>query len=621
MKKYQAAAPTAVVLNDPVFAGRIQVNHEKTIPSALARCRETGRLDAFKLNWKPGMPNQPHVYWDSDVAKVVEGMALDLELHPDKRAEQELNDLVDLIVSAQGADGYLNTHFTVVAPEKRWTKIHSQHELYCAGHLMEAAVAHYHATGRRNFLDAMCRYADYIGTVFGPGEKQLHACPGHEEIELALCKLAAASGNSKYNDLAAYFIDERGQKPNYFVTREGVDESALEQMQAHRPVREQTEAVGHAVRAAYLYCGMADVAAAHEDRDLLNACAVLFENIRTRKMYITGGIGANAKEAFGPDWDLPNSSAYAESCAAIALVFFAQRMLNITGQAQYADVMERALYNGVLSGISLGGDEFFYQNMLEVNAVSSYAKTRQKWFSCSCCPTNFSRFLPQIGSLLWSESATAVRLHIPAAGTFESGARKIRVASQYPYDGGIAVEMAAAGNFEFHFRIPDWCKEVSVLRAGRPAAVEFSDGYMILSGPWQAGERLEITLAMPIRLLRANVMVAADAGRAAIMRGPLVYALESIDNKQPLAEMILPPDAGEFSLASADGLPAGTPAVVGNAWREINTENALYAEPALRLEPCRFTAIPYALWQNRGPAEMQVWTRVQTAAAAGPRSR
>ena len=326
------------------------------------------------------MPDMPHIFWDSDVAKVVEGMAYSILLRPDGRMEKRLNDLVDRIVSAQREDGYLNTHFSVVDQDKRWRTLHRDHELYCAGHLMEAAVAHHQATGRTNFLDAMCRYADYIDSVFGREEGKRRGYPGHEEIELALCRLAGETGREKYLKLAKYFVDERGQTPNYFVEEEGVSAEALAELQAHKPVREQTEAVGHAVRAGYLYAGMADVAAATGDAELLAACETLFENIRTRRMYITGGIGSHRDgERFDKDWNLPNETCYAESCAAISLALFARRMLNITGNGKYADVMERAMYNAIPCGISLDGVRYFYQNPLEMNLNTPYRRKHDCW--------------------------------------------------------------------------------------------------------------------------------------------------------------------------------------------------------------------------------------------------
>ncbi|MBO4630333.1 MAG: glycoside hydrolase family 127 protein, partial [Lentisphaeria bacterium] len=407
-------------LKDGVFAPRQETNWKTTIPGCIRRCEETGRLKAFELKWKEGDPDKPHIYWDSDVAKVLEGMSASLQIHPDPAMEKKLDELIDLVIGAQQPDGYLNTHFTVIDQDKRWTNLHDWHELYCAGHLMESAVAHYQATGRRKFLDAMCRYADYIDSLFGrdPGKKRGY--PGHEEIELALVKLYHASGEKRYLELARYFVEERGTEPNYFVTAENFPEAGLKNRQAHKPVREQTEADGHAVRAMYLFAGLADIAGETSDPALLECAERLFRNTVQRRMYITGGVGSTQfGEAFTHDFDLPNALAYAESCAAIGLALFAKRLLDITGKCEYADVLERVLYNNGLSGISLQGDTFFYANPLEVNETfferGHIYSSRQKWFDCSCCPTNYCRFLPRLGLFCADAAPDRLRIDIPAA--------------------------------------------------------------------------------------------------------------------------------------------------------------------------------------------------------------
>ena len=615
MKKFDFPDVSRVSILDKYLAPRIRTNHTATIPANLANFDRTGHIRAFDLKWKPGKPEMPHYFWDSDVAKVVEGMALALQIQPDSALEKQLNDIVRRIVSAQQPDGYLNTHFTVVEPEKRWTNLGRLHELYCAGHLMEAAVEHYRATGRTEFLDAMCRYADYIGKVFGRGKNQKRGYPGHEEIELALCKLAEATGKKKYLKLAKYFIDERGQEPNYFV-KEGSADPDLVYRQAHKPVREQTEAEGHAVRAGYLYAGMADVAAATGDEELLEVCKRLFDSLAGRRMYITGGIGSFADlERIGMDYYLPNDTAYAESCASIALVLFASRMLNITGEGKYADVVERAIYNGILSGIGLDGTEFFYQNVLEANEQSvkraelRHPPVRQSWFHCSCCPTNFCRFLPQIGRYIWSVSADAVRLNIPAAGEYRADGRRIRVSGGYPYDGAIRIEFAEGGNFAFALRIPAWCAKWSVRKNGKPVAGKPVSGYLACGKVWRAGDVLDVEFDMPVRVVYANEHMRNNAGRIALERGPLVYALESVDNGECLANLQLPADPEAYKLAKVKGLPAGTVALKASGRREVRADDALYSANAPSVRKCTVTAIPYALWENRGKSEMQVWTR------------
>ena len=620
--KYATPAPSAVSLADPVLAPRVEANRAATIPACLRHFEKEHCIDALKLKWKKGDKWYPHIFWDSDVAKVVEGMARELARRPDPKLAKELDRMAKLIVSAQRPDGYLNTHFTLVEPEKRWTNLHDWHELYCAGHLMEAAVAHFEATGQRFFLDAMRRYADLIAKTFGRKRGQKRGYPGHEEIELALCGLARATGERKYLDLARYFVDERGRKPNYYVKREGWQEWRLPYLQAHKPAREQREAVGHSVRWAYLCCGMADVADATGDAGLLDACRAMWENATTRRMLVTGGIGTDrGSEAFERDFKLDNLTAYAESCAAIGLALFSRRMFAIAGGARYLDVIERALYNGIVSGVSLSGDRFFYQNPLASGPDSPYARERQAWFYCSCCPTNFARFLPQAAQLCWALAPGEVRLCIPAASELklENGLR-IVVEGKYPYDGAVKIRFAkgaaaaAAAPFALSLRIPDWCAKFSVAVNGKRVAAKAKDGWVSLKRAWRPGDEVALDLAMPVQVLRANDNVAADAGRIALQRGPLVYALESVDNGPGLHRLSIPAKQ-DFKLVAAKGLPKGTVAIAGEAFETSRPGDALYSDAAPRTRRRRFVAIPYALWQNRGPSEMQVWT----LAAAGGR--
>ena len=614
--KFTAPAPSSVSLADPVLAPRVAANRAATIPACLKHFEKEHCIDALKLKWRKGAKWYPHIFWDSDVAKVVEGMARELARRPDPALAKELDRVARLIVSAQRPDGYLNTHFTLVEPEKRWTNLHDWHELYCAGHLMEAAVAHAEATGERFFLDAMRRYADLIAKTFGRRRGQKRGYPGHEEIELALCRLAEATGEKKYLDLAAYFVDERGRKPNYYVEKEGWQSWRLEYLQAHRPPREQREAVGHSVRWAYLCCGMADVAAATGDAGLLEACRAMWENATGRRMLVTGGIGTDRyNEAFERDWKLDNLTAYAESCAAIGLALFSRRMHAITGEARYLDVIERALYNGIPSGVSLSGDRFFYQNPLASGVDSPYARERQAWFYCSCCPTNFARFWPQAAQLCWALAPGEVRLCVPAASEIrlENGLR-IVVTGKYPYDGAIRIRFAKeaaaapAAPFALSLRIPDWCAKFSLALNGKRVAAKAKGGFVSLKRAWKPGDEVALDLAMPVRVLRANDNVAADAGRIALQRGPLVYALESVDNGPALQRLSIPAKQ-DFRLVAAKGLPRGTVAIAGAALETARPGDALYSDAAPRTRRRRFVAIPYALWQNRGPAEMQVWTR------------
>ena len=613
--KYATPAPASVSLADPVLAPRVEANRTATIPACLKHFEKEHCIDALKLKWKKGDKWYPHIFWDSDVAKVVEGRARELARRPDPALAKELDRVAKLIVSAQQPDGYLNTHFTLVEPEKRWTNLHDWHELYCAGHLMEAAAAHFEATGERFFLDAMRRYADLIAKTFGRRRGQKRGYPGHEEIELALCRLARATGERKYLDLAHYFVDERGRAPNYYVEKEGWQSWRLEYLQAHKPPREQREAVGHAVRWAYLCCGMVDAGDAKPDVGLLEAAVAMWKNATKRRMLVTGGIGtARDGEAFERDFKLDNLTAYAESCAAIGLALLSRRLHDLTGGARGIDVFERALYNGIPSGVSLSGDRFFYQNPLASNADSPYARERQAWFYCSCCPTNFARFWPQAAQLCWALAPGEVRLCIPAASELKlDNGLRIVVEGKYPYDGAVKIRFAkgaaaAAVPFALSLRIPDWCETFSVAVNGKRAAAKAKDGWVSLKRAWKPGDEVALDLAMPVRVLRANDSVAADAGCIALQRGPLVSALESVDNGPGLHRLSIPAKQ-DFKLVAAKGLPRGTVAIAGTAFETTRPGEELYSDAAPRTRRRRFVAIPYALWQNRGPAEMQVWTR------------
>ncbi|MBP5233927.1 MAG: glycoside hydrolase family 127 protein, partial [Planctomycetes bacterium] len=557
------SALRAIRLHDRVLAPRQASHLAATLPSSLKRCEETGRLDAFRLQWREGMPNHPHVFWDSDVAKVVEGMAAAVEAGAGGEVAAELERLVDLIVSAQQPDGYLNTFFTQCEPERRWADIFNAHELYCAGHLMEAAVAHFRATGSRKFLDAMQRYSDRIAADFLSGPRE-RACPGHEEIELALVALYRATGEKRHLDLAKHFIDVRGGEPNYFVEKEHRWAGEMANRQAQAPVREQRQAVGHAVRAVYLYCGMVDVAVETGDAGLLEAAKALFADVAGRQMYVTGGIGATHEgEAFLGDWDLPNCHNYAESCAAIGLLFFAHRLLAATGDGQYADVVERVLYNNGLSGISLSGDAFFYANPMAMDDRfkddGHIARERRPWFDCSCCPTTYCRFLPRLGTYCYDARPDAVRVDIPAAGAIAAPGYEMAIESDYPYDGRATLRLTR-GEAAVKVRVPGWCQGARVTVNGK-AAPEPRLGY-VDCGRLAAGAVVELDYPMRPGLVYANPRVLEDLGKAAVGCGPLVYCAESADNPGVAVERAFIKQGAEFARAAAQGLPEGTA-----AWR------------------------------------------------------
>ncbi len=606
------SAIKTIRLRDNMLAPWQRTGLETTIPRCLEHCQTTGRLKAFELKYRPGDPDTPHIYWDSDVAKVMEGMAEALILRPDPELESRLNQLVELVLGAQQKDGYLNTYFTVVEPEKRWSCLSKNHELYCAGHLMEAAVAHFEATGSRRFLDAMCRYADHIARTFGRAPGQKRGYPGHEEIELALVRLYRATGKKRYLDLARYFIEERGTEPNYYVARENFPREKLSNLQADKPVMEQSEAEGHAVRAIYLYRAMLDLAVETQDRKMLEKVKQLFRNITRRRMYITGGIGSTQRgEAFTHDYALPNDTAYAESCAAIGLIFLAKRLLDITGECEYADVMERVLYNNGLSGISLDGGEFFYANPLEVNRTTmelmNTGRIRQKWFGCSCCPTSYCRFLPQLGSFCAAAAPSELRIDIPAAAVISTPDYEVEVAGDYPYCGDIRITVRRGGHFELAARIPGWCKHYRAKLNGRDCGNAVINGYWRLTREWKNSDVLELTLAMNPELVFASPRVPADAGRAALQRGPLVYCIESADNPGVTLHSAVIPRVPDFRLEEATGLPAGTVAIRFRGKIEITDSDTLYRSSPPEYTDGKLCAIPYALWQNRGAGDMQVF--------------
>ena len=606
-----------VSIQKGLWADRLRTNARATIPHVYDMCKKTGRIDAFKLGWKPGHDNPPHIFWDSDVAKWIEAASYSLVTHPDAELERALEEVVGLVASAQQQDGYLNVHFMVVEPEKRWTNLRDWHELYCAGHLMEAAVAHHLATGKRTLLDALCRYADYIDSVFGPGKRTGY--PGHEEIELALVKLFRTTGERRYLGLSRYFIDERGRQPHFFdaeAEARGEDPgrrpATYEPHQAHLPVREQTDAVGHAVRAMYLYSGMADLAAETGDAELLAACERLWESATARKMYMTGGIGSSHQgEAFAEDYALPNESAYAETCAAIGLVFFAHRMLQFNGDGRYADVMERALYNGVLSGVSLDGKKFFYVNPL----ASSGAHHRQEWFWCACCPPNLARLLASLGCYVYSLAEEAVYVHLYTGGEAraEIAGTRVRLTqhTDYPWDGNVEMTLGVdrPAEFDVMLRIPGWCRQHRIEVNGEAADAPVTRGYAKLRRRWRNGDRIGLSLAMPVERMVSHPRMVENAGRVALQRGPIVYCLEQCDHTAPVRSIVLPDDA-ELMARFDEELVSRAVVIEGGGLAPSKEEpdGPLYRPASERkYDSVDVKAIPYFMWDNRGPGAMAVW--------------
>ncbi|MBO0794578.1 MAG: glycoside hydrolase family 127 protein, partial [Ktedonobacteraceae bacterium] len=437
-------AHSAVVIEDTFWAPRLRTLRERTLFHIYEQMKQLGYFDMYKYDWKPGMRLTPYVFWESDITKWLEAASYSLATHPDPKLEALVDEAIAYLGSIQQPDGYLNFWFTKIEPEKRWTNLRDWHELYCAGHLIEGAVAHFQATGKRTLLDIACRYADLIDSLFGrEGGKQRGYC-GHEEIELALIKLYKATGEARYLNLARYFIEERGQRPHYFdiearVRGEDPGEfwaRTYEYNQSHVPVREQTEVVGHAVRAMYLYCALADLARELGDESWLRICERFWQHLIPKRTYITGGIGPSRdNEGFTEDYDLPNNTAYAETCAAIGLVLWNHRLLQLDTDRRYADILERTLYNGILSGLALNGEAFYYENPLE----SQGHHHREPWFRCACCPPNISRLLASLGQYVYSVNDTeiAVHLYMQSTSTLPVGAQQVmlRQETAYPWDG------------------------------------------------------------------------------------------------------------------------------------------------------------------------------------------
>lgn len=636
LPKFAAVPFKNVSITSGFLGARLDTNRTVTLPIEYDQLVQTGRLEAWKLNWKQGDPKKPHYFWDSDVAKWIEAAAYSVTTHPDERLEQMLDNVIDDIKKAQQPDGYLNIYFTVVEPDNRWANLRDWHELYCAGHLMEAAVAYFHTTGKRTFLDVMCRYADYIDATFGRESGQKRGYPGHEEIELALVKLYRATGEERYLKLSKYFIDERGQPPHYFdieAKERGEDPNSFwartyKYNQSHVPVREQNEIVGHAVRACYLYSGMADIAAETGDNTLLATCKRLWQNVTEKRMYITGGIGPSAhNEGFTFDYDLPHETAYAETCATIALIFWAHRMFHLDPHRCYIDVVERALYNGTLSGVSFDGRQFFYANPLaaypRVNPFPHEPLDedphfrRKDWFGCACCPPNIARLLASLGEYVYSTGSDVVyaHLYLTSQADISVNGHTVRIQQQtnYPWEEHVRfiVTPDSPAQFALALRIPEWCRQFAVTINGQAVEIDPKpDGYIRIERTWQVGDQVEFTVSMPVERIEAHPNVRQAAGRIALQRGPVVYCLEEVDNGPNLADVVIPRDA-ECSAAFDPDLFGGIMVIAGQAFRRDPEpwQGSLYRPAESALNAFTFKAIPYCFWANRDPGEMRVWLR------------
>ena len=631
---------TQVKVNDQFWAPKMEVNRTKTIPANAKRCRETGQLYCFKPTYK----GNRHYFWDSDVAKWLEAGCYSLSVHPDPKLEKELEDVIKDVIAMQRPDGYMNSYFIYVKPELRWKNLRDHHELYTAGHMIEAAVAHYYATGRRYFLEALCRFADYLCTVFGPGKKQIPGYPGHQEVELALVKLYNATGEKKYLDLAYFFINERAQKPHYYdieARKRGEDPEkwwakSYEYCQAHKPVREQTDAVGHSVRALYMYTGIADVAKETGDKELAKVCKRLWESVCERQMYITGGVGPSLRnEGFLRDYMLPVENISSESCAAIANIFFCQRMLYLTGEAKYADAMERTMYNCGLSGVSLSGEKFFYSNQLytfdpDTNKKGDAKRStyqwdgaslhRRDWYGCSCCPPNIARFIAGFPGYIYglSDKTLWVNLFVGSETETELGGKKVKIKqkTKYPWDGlvTLTIDPEKEAEFEIRLRMPGWCEETSLRIESKfddDATVEEKDGYLCVTRKWKKGDKIIYEMQMPVQRVYANTKVRELEGRVALQRGPVVYCLETVDNVTNNLELLSLPRDSKITFKFEKNLLNGVVTLSGKAVLNSDGEDetTLYQNKPPKQKVVPFKAVPYYAWDNREKGSVIVWLR------------
>jgi uncharacterized protein len=607
-----------VKINDNFWSQKMEINRTVTIPSSFKKCEETGRVANFvKAAKHEGHFGTEFPFDDTDLYKIIEGASYSLSVHPDPKLDHYVDSLITIIGNAQEPDGYLYTARTI-DPEhphpwsgkKRWVNVSKlSHELYCSGHLFEAAAAHYQATGKRNFLNIALKNADLLCQVFGPGKRD--DAPGHEIVEMGLVKLYRITGKKKYLNLAKFFIDCRGK----------VRDPKETYSQDQKPVVEQTQAVGHAVRAGYLYSGVADVAALTGDSAYLKAIDKIWHNMVYDKYYITGGIGARHEgEAFGADYELPNLTAYNETCAAIANVFWNYRMFLLHGDAKYIDVLERTLYNGLISGVGLDGKTFFYPNPLECDMKYKFNQggtiTRQPWFDCSCCPTNMCRFMPSVPGYIYAntDDKVYVNLFIQSSSDIDVKGNKVAISQEtnYPWEGDIRINVSPEkeGTFSVCLRVPGWAEnqpvpgtlyhfqdtdnhQVAITVNGQPVKLNLRNGYAVLTREWEKGDQIDYRLPMDIRKVKANELVKADSGKIAIERGPIVYCLEGVDN--PDIDQLAITDNTQFTAHFNRELLNGVEIISGN-------------DPSADEQ---FTAIPYYAWNNRGADKMKVWVPIK----------
>lgn len=608
-------AASRVKIDDKFWSPRREINRAVMIPAQHKLCEETGRID--NLRYASGRKEGKFQGWffnDSDIYKLIEAAAWQLTVGPNPEIESMIDGLTDEIEAAQQPDGYLNSYFTGERADRRWTDF-DRHEMYCAGHLIQGAVAYYRTTGKARLLDVAKRFADHICAYFGPEDQGKHfGTDGHPEIEMALVELYRVTGDRKYLDQAQYFVDARG------AGRLGMPFGRFDSSyhQDHVPFRELTRLDGHSVRAVYLNCGAADLVAETGEAALLSALDRMWESMVNRQMYLNGGLGSRYEyEGFGPDYELPNGRAHTETCASVANVMWNWRMLMLRGQSRYVDVMELALYNSVLSGVSLDGLGYFYQNPLSDDG----SHRRERWFAVACCPSNISRMLAQLSGYVYSTDAQGIYVNLYIAGTGEidlPDGRMVQLTQRtdYPWSGEIELQTGTTGNYSLFLRIPGWCESGWALTLNGQALTgeRLPNGYVQIQREWQAGDTVRLRLPMPVRRIESHPFITDNRGRLALMRGPLLYCIEGVDHPDADVRLLSLPADAPLTPEFAPDLLEGVIVLRGSAnalsmteeWSErLYRPASLTAEIGARRVP--FTAIPYYAWANRAPGPMQVW--------------
>jgi uncharacterized protein len=630
---YKAVPFTSVKLTDNFWLPRIRINHTVTIPASFERCDKTGRIKNFVMAAEhSGKFCTVYPFDDTDIYKTIEGASFSLSLFPDKKLEKYIDSLIDIVAKAQEPDGYLYTARTINpadphkwAGTKRWEKERElSHELYNAGHLYEAAAAHFIATGEKNLLNIALKNADLVCSVFN--ENGLHTAPGHEVVEMGLVKLYRITGEKKYLETAKFFIEQRGHYNGYDSTSKDPWKNGA-YWQDNEPVIDQKEAIGHAVRAGYLYSAVADVAALTGDKDLLNAIDTIWTNMVSKKIYVQGGAGAiGSGERYGDNYELPNATAYNETCAAIANVYWNQRMFQLHGDAKYIDVLEKILYNGLISGVGLDGKSFFYTNAMQIRDYFKGAEAeRSGWFTCSCCPTNICRLLPSVPGYMYAQNGDKVYVNLFAASdaslTINNKAIAITQQNNYPWEGDLKfiISPAASMTFSLLVRIPGWAenteipsdlysfehssgKKVTILINGNSVDYTIEKGYAVLNKTWKKGDVVEVGLPMQVRRIIANEKIKDDEGKVALQRGPIVYCAEWKDNNGKVSNIVLPGNisfTSEFEPQMLNGITI----LKSDAVAVVTDEK----ENKVSTVKQSFVAIPYYAWANRGKGEMTVW--------------